>query len=121
MRRPAASQPLSTEESQLVSGAPVGGQVASFAPVWWSYQLKYWPASPRSMCSSEVTVCPSRVTASRWPMIPSRSAATVLHMYAPMLVGEIWTLVLPSALSTSAGRPLCGSVIAAIDDHVPSA
>jgi hypothetical protein len=38
-RRPVASQPLSTEERIGVSGSPVGGQVVSFVPVWWSYQL----------------------------------------------------------------------------------
>jgi hypothetical protein len=37
--RPVASQPLSTEDRIGVSGSPVGGQVVSFAPLRWSYQL----------------------------------------------------------------------------------
>jgi hypothetical protein len=39
-------------------------------------------------------------------------------MYAPMLVVEVWTLVLPSLFSTSAGRPDERSVIATKDAHV---
>ena len=70
------------------------------------------------MCSSVVSVRPSRSTVSRWPMIPSRSATSALHMYAPMFVVEVWTLVLPSALSASAGSPLRASVIATNDAHV---
>ena len=54
-------------------------------------------------------------------MIRSRSATSALHMYAPMFVVEVWTLVLPSALSASAGSPLCASVIATNDAHVSSA
>ena len=38
-RSPAASQPLSTEERIGMIGAPVGGQIVSFSPVRWSYQL----------------------------------------------------------------------------------
>ena len=70
------------------------------------------------MCSSVVSVRPSRATVSRWPMIPSRSATSALHMYAPMFVVEVWTLVLPSEFSASAGSPLCASVIATNDAHV---
>src|ERR1700742_3972159 len=51
-------------------------------------------------------------------MIPSRWAATALHMYAPMFVVDVCTLVVPSALRMSAGNPDAGSVIAAIDAHV---
>src|ERR1700755_3088908 len=70
------------------------------------------------MPSSVVSVRPSRATSSRWEMIPSRCAATALHMYAPMLVVDVCTLVVPSALRMSAGNPEAGSVIAAIDAHV---
>ena len=38
-----------------------------------------------------------------------------------MFVVEVWTLAVPSALSVSAGRPLCASVIATNDAHVASA
>src|SRR4051794_31254670 len=38
-----------------------------------------------------------------------------------MFVVEVWTLVLPSALRMSAGRPDDASVIAAIDAHVRAA
>ena len=71
------------------------------------------------MCSSVVTVRDSRFTSSRFEMKPSRCAATALHMYAPMLVVEVWTLVLPSLFRTSAGRPEERSVIATNDAHVP--
>ena len=54
-------------------------------------------------------------------MKPSRRATTALHMYAPMFVVEVWTLVVPSALSTSAGSPLFASVIATNDAQVVSA
>jgi hypothetical protein len=37
--RPVASQPLSTDDSQLSNGWPLGGQVVSLAPVRWLYQL----------------------------------------------------------------------------------
>ncbi len=37
--RPAASQPLSTEDRMGIIGSPVGGQAVSLAPVVWSYQL----------------------------------------------------------------------------------
>ena len=73
------------------------------------------------MRSSVASVRRSRSTVSRWPMIRSRSATSALHMYAPMFVVEVWTLVLPSALSASAGRPLCASVMATNDAHVSSA
>ena len=40
---PVASQPLSTDDrigpSGGLIGRPVGGQIVSFAPVVWSYQL----------------------------------------------------------------------------------
>ena len=76
-----ASQPLSTELRIGVSGSPVGGQLVSFAPVRWSYQLKYWPLGPwRSICSSVATVAVRRDTVSPWPMMPSRSATSALHM-----------------------------------------
>jgi hypothetical protein len=39
IRRPVASQALSTEDRIGVSGSPVGGQVVSFSPVRWSYHL----------------------------------------------------------------------------------
>src|SRR5687767_1878993 len=54
-------------------------------------------------------------------MIPSRSATTVLHMYAPMLVVDVCTLAVPSALRLSAGRPVLASVIATKDAQVCSA
>ncbi len=54
-------------------------------------------------------------------MIPSRSAATALHRYAPMLVGEVGVLRVPSLLTKSAGSPVCSSVIATIDAQVPRA
>ena len=73
------------------------------------------------MRSSVVSVVPSRSTVSRWPMIPSRSATSALHMYAPMFVVDVCTLRVPSALSESAGSPLRASVIATNDAHVPSA
>jgi hypothetical protein len=66
-------------------------------------------------------VLPSRSTVSPWPMMPSRSATSALHMYAPMFVVEVCTLRVPSNFSVSAGSPLCASVIAANDAHVPSA
>ena len=122
IRRPTASQPLSTEERIGVSAAPVGGHCVSFAPVRWSYQLKNWPLSPsRSMPSSVVSVRAARSRSSRLPMIPSRSAATALHRYAPMFVVDVCTSRRPSANSWSVGRPDAGSVIAAIDAHVPAA
>src|SRR4051794_2872284 len=73
------------------------------------------------MCSSVASVLVSRATSSPCPMMPSRRAATALHMYAPMLVVDVCTLVLPSALRMSAGSPESGSVMAAIDAHVRSA
>ena len=63
----------------------------------------------------------SRFTSSRFETMPSRSAATALHMYAPMFVVEVWTLVLPSLFRMSAGRPEERSVIATNDAHVPFA
>ena len=42
-------------------------------------------------------------------------------MYAPMFVVEVCTLRVPLALRLSAGSPLCSSVIAANDAHLPSA
>jgi len=54
-------------------------------------------------------------------MIRSRSAATALHMYAPMLVVDVCTLRVPSRPKMSGGRPLCSSVIAANERQVPSA
>ena len=81
MCRAAASQPLSTDDRIGVSGSPVDGQAVSTAPVWWSYQLKYWPLGWwRSMVSRERSVRSRRLTASLWPMIPRRSATRVLHM-----------------------------------------
>ena len=38
-----------------------------------------------------------------------------------MFVVEVWTLRVPSALSASAGSPLCSSVIATNDAQVSSA
>ena len=112
---------MSTDDSHGWKSG-LSGNVSSFAPVRWSYQLKYWPVFwKRSMCSSVVTVLDSRSTSSFLRMIPSRSAATALHMYAPMFVVDVCTLVVPSALSTSAGRPEFSSVIAANDAHVVSA
>ena len=35
-----------------------------------------------------------------------------------MFVVEVWTLVVPSAFSTSAGSPLCASVIATKEAQV---
>src|SRR3954447_17013259 len=70
------------------------------------------------MCSSVVSVRDSRVTSSWLSMNPSRRAATALHMYAPMLVVDVWTLVVPSALSTSAGSPESVSTIAVNESHV---
>ena len=67
---------------------------------------------------SVVSVRDSRATSSLSSMKPSRCATTALHMYAPMFVVEVWTLVVPSALSTSAGSPLFASVIATKDAHV---
>ena len=120
IRRPTASQPLSTDDSHGVAGSPPG-EVGEIEPSRMSYQLKYWPAFPRSMCSSVVIVRFSRATASRWPMIPSRSAATALHRPAPMLVGEVGVLRTPCLSTKSAGSPVCSSVIATIDAHVPRA
>jgi hypothetical protein len=77
--RPVASQPLSTDDSQLSNGWPLGGPSSSFSPVRWSYQLKNWPLSCRSMPSSVVIVLRRRLTSSRWEMSRSRSAATALH------------------------------------------
>ena len=54
-------------------------------------------------------------------MMPRRSAATALHMYAPMFVVDVCTLVVPSALRMSAGSPERSSVIATNDAHVPFA
>ena len=54
-------------------------------------------------------------------MRPSSSAATALHMYAPMFVVEVCTLVVPSALRMSAGRPERSSVMATKDSQVPFA
>src|SRR5947209_8073229 len=70
------------------------------------------------MPASEVNVAAMRRLSSRREMIPSRSAATALHMYAPMSVGDVCTLVLPSPFRTSAGRPDGVSTIAASDAHV---
>ena len=39
IRRPTASQALSTDDSLGTCGSPVGGQLVSFSPVRWSYQL----------------------------------------------------------------------------------
>src|SRR4051794_3754275 len=120
--RPAASQPLSTDDRIGLSGSPVGGHAVSFAPVRRSYQLKYWPLGAwRSIRSSVASVCVMRATASACPMVPSRSTTTVLHRYAPMFVVEVWTLGVPSAWRLSAGRPLSGSVIATSDAQVSAA
>ena len=54
-------------------------------------------------------------------MIPRRSAATALHMYAPMFVVDVCTERVPSASSRSVGRPVAGSVIATNEAQVPSA
>ena len=51
-------------------------------------------------------------------MIPSRSATSALHMYAPMLVVEVCTLRVPSASRRSAGSPERSSVIATNEAHV---
>ncbi len=53
--------------------------------------------------------------------MPSFSAATALHMYAPMLVVDVCTLVVPSRLRMSGGRPDRSSVIVANDRHVACA
>jgi hypothetical protein len=110
---------LSTDDRIGFSGSPLGGQVVSFDPSRWSYQLKYCPSgSWRSICSSVPIVRSRRETSSSWPMIPSRSAATALHMYAPMFVVEVCTERDPSSPSTSAGSPLSSSVIATNEAHV---
>ena len=62
-----------------------------------------------------------RAASSRREMMPSRSAATALHMYAPMLVVDVCTSRSPPAWSWSVGSPLCSSVIATNDCHVPRA
>src|SRR3954451_10860905 len=104
--RPVASQPLSTEERIGVIAAPVGGQRVSLAPLRWSYQLEYCPpGSSRSIRSSVPIVFDKRATPSAWLIRPRRSAATALHMYAPMLVVEVCTLRDPSASRLSAGSP----------------
>ncbi len=54
-------------------------------------------------------------------MIPSFSATTALHMYAPMLVVDVWTLRVPSRSRMSLGKPERSSVIATNERHVPSA
>ena len=54
-------------------------------------------------------------------MMPSSSATTALHMYAPMFVVDVWTLRVPSLSRMSAGSPLPASVIASNERHVPSA
>ena len=46
---------------------------------------------------------------------------TALHMYAPMFVVEVWTLVLPSAVEDVGRQPGRSSVIATNDAHVSSA
>ena len=86
-----------------------------------SYQLKYWPAWPRSIRSSVLSVRSSRATVSGWRMTPSRSAATALQRYAPMFVGEVGVLRVPSAFTKSAGSPVRSSVIATNEAHVPAA
>src|SRR5512133_668146 len=70
------------------------------------------------MCSSVVIVLDSRATASAWPTMPSRSATSVLHIYAPMLVVEVCTSRLPSACSWSVGSPELASTIATNDAQV---
>ena len=113
---------MSTDDRIGVSGPPDGGQTVSFSPVRWSYQLKYWPVpSNRSMSSSVPIVRRSRDTSSERRMMPSRSAVTALHMYAPMLVVDVWTERLPSLSRMSLGRPDCSSVIAANERQVSSA
>jgi hypothetical protein len=113
---------LSTDERIGVRGSPVGGQVVSFSPVRWSYQLKYWPLPGwRSIPSSESMVRDSRATASRRSTMPSSRATSVLHMYAPMLVVEVWTLRVPSAARMSAGSPDRGSVMASKERQVSAA
>ena len=54
-------------------------------------------------------------------MNPRCRAETALHMYAPMLVVEVWTLLVPSLSRMSAGSPDDGSVIATNDSQVRSA
>src|SRR3954471_12281139 len=73
------------------------------------------------MCSSVVSVRCIRDTSSRCEMKPSRRATTALHMYAPMFVVDVCTLVLPSPFRLSAGSPDDRSVMAANDAHVRSA
>ncbi len=121
-RIPVASQPLSTDERIGTTGSPLGGQTVRTSPFVWSYQLKYWPlASCRSIVSSEPRVVSRRATASSCSMNPRRSATTVLHMYAPMFVVDVWTLGVPSAARLSAGSPVSASVIATNDAQVCSA
>ena len=105
-----------------MSGSPVGGQIVSFSPVRWSYQLKYWPLGVVALHPLErasVRVEPRR-PASRWPMMPSRSATSALHMYAPMFVVEVCTLRVPSALERVRRQAGPSSVIATNDAHVPA-
>jgi hypothetical protein len=73
------------------------------------------------MRSSVAIVLERRATSSRREMKPSRCAETALHMQAPMLVVDVWTLVLPSLFRMSAGRPDERSVIATNDLRVPLA
>src|SRR5659263_10404 len=73
------------------------------------------------MVERVVRVRVSRVCASRWPMMPSFSATTVLHRYAPMFVGDVYPdrdAADSSASMLSAGRPVLSSVIAANDAQV---
>jgi hypothetical protein len=73
------------------------------------------------MLSRVPIVVDSRATVSRRSTIPSSRATSVLHMYAPMFVVEVWTLRLPSAARLSAGNPDCGSVIASNERQVSAA
>src|SRR5689334_1929958 len=70
------------------------------------------------MCSSVVSVRDSREISSGCLMMPSRRATTALHMYAPMFVVDVCTLVVPSEFRLSAGSPDDGSVMATNDAHV---
>jgi hypothetical protein len=51
-------------------------------------------------------------------MMRNRAAATALHMYAPMLVVEVCTSVVPSACNWSVGNPLPVSTIAVKERQV---
>ena len=122
-RRPTASQPLSTDDSQLRNVAtrvrrPVVELLARPVVV------------PVPVLAAERAVhrlergqrLPERARRARGARSARAGAATTaLHMYAPMFVVDVCTLRVPSYLSESAGSPVRSSVIATNDAHVPRA